>query len=366
MNDRSVTVHDFAVRRDDWTKGEFFTRTIDPPGNGEVLFRIDRYALTSNNISYAVAGDMLGYWKFFPAEDGWGRLPCFAFADVERSAHPDVNEGDRYFGYFPMSTHLLVVADRVKPESLIDSTEHRRQLPAAYNRYTNTSQDPLYQKSYEDAQMLMQPLFLTSWLVDDFLAENDFFGAKLIIVTSASSKTSIALAFQLKQRSLGQVIGLTSPRNMSFVEGVGFYDQVLSYDAIETLDANTPVAMVDMAGDREVIGRLHRHFEHNMKYNCTVGATHWDRGGRDKDLPGAMPQFFFAPAQIKKRSDEWGRAGLMQRIGEAWMPFVRTSDNWLKVVRHHGQDAIARIYAQVVAGGCAPNEGQILSFWEAS
>lgn len=366
MSSNTTTIRDFAVRRDDWKQCKFFERPIEALAEGEVLFRVDRYALTSNNISYASAGDMLGYWKFFPAEEGWGRLPSFAFADVERSNHPDVKEGDRYFGYFPMSTHLRVQADRVKDDSLVDGAEHRRQLPSAYNRYSKVSADPLYQEKYEDAQMLLQPLFMTSFLVDDFLADADFFGARDAIVTSASSKTSIALAFLLKQRSLGSVTGLTSERNVAFVESLGFYDRVVTYDNIESLDASTPAAMIDMAGNREVVTRLHTHYADNMKYNCVVGATHWDQGGRDKDLPGATPQFFFAPSQIKKRSGDWGRAGLMQRIGEAWVPFVRTTDDWLSVVRQYGADAIERTYDNVLHGKCAPNEGQVLSLWDAS
>lgn len=365
MSDDQTTVHDFAVRRSDWKQAGFFERSIETQHEGQVLFRIDRYALTSNNVSYATAGDALGYWKFFPAEEGWGRLPCFAFADVERSNHPAVKQGDRYFGYFPMSTHLLVQAERVRDDSLLDGSEHRRPLPAAYNRYTRVSEDPFYREKHEDAQMLLQPLFMTSFLVDDFLADNEFFGARTTIVTSASSKTSIALAFQLGQRSLDTVVGLTSDRNRSFVESLGFYDTVVTYDDLESLDANVPAVVVDMAGNREVSRRLHEHFSVNMKYDCIVGATHWDQGGPMRDLPGAKPQFFFAPTQIKKRSDDWGRAALMERIGRAWIPFVATTDQWLKIVRKYGHKAVASTYEDLVAGKCVPNEGQVLSLWDA-
>ena len=365
MSDTGTSARDFAVQRHAWKQVAFLTRQIEAPTEGEVLFRIDRFALTSNNISYAQTGDVLGYWKFFPAQEGWGRIPCFAFADVERSAHPDVKKGDRYFGYFPMSTHLLVQADRVQADSLVDASEHRRSLPAAYNRYTKASADPIYRPEYEDAQMLLHPLFMTSFLVDDFLAENGFFGAPVCIVTSASSKTAIALAFQLGKREIDAVVGLTSPRNKPFVEGLGFYDRVVTYDDLESLDASVPAVAIDMAGDRDLTRRLHRHFGDNMKYDCVVGATHWDRSGRDTDLPGATPQFFFAPTQIKKRSDEWGRPALMQRIGQAWLSFVPTTDRWLEVVRGYGPDQVAETYANVVAGKSPPNEGQILSLWEA-
>lgn len=48
-----------------------------------------------------------------------------------------------------------------------------------------------------------------------------------------------------------------------------------------------------------------------------VGLTHWEAGGDAGDLPGAKPAFFFAPAQIAKREQEWGPGVAMTRAGEA-------------------------------------------------
>ena len=39
-----------------------------PLGEGEVRVRIDKFALTSNNITYAAFGDAMNYWNFFPAQ----------------------------------------------------------------------------------------------------------------------------------------------------------------------------------------------------------------------------------------------------------------------------------------------------------
>ena len=58
---------------------------------GQVRFRIERFAVTSNTVTYAVTGDVLGYWDFFPAtEPGWGRVPAMGWAEVVASKHPDV------------------------------------------------------------------------------------------------------------------------------------------------------------------------------------------------------------------------------------------------------------------------------------
>ncbi|MEM7433631.1 MAG: DUF2855 family protein [Myxococcota bacterium] len=363
MIEPSTSIHDFAVRRDDYTQTGFFERPLEAPSPDQVIFRVDRYALTANNISYATAGDMIGYWRFFPAEDGWGRLPCFAFADVVGSNHDQVREGDRYFGYFPMSTHLVVDASRVKPGSLVDDAEHRRALPAAYNQYTAVAHDPFYDPQYEDAQMLLKPLFMTSFLIDDFLAENSFFGAKQAVITSASSKTSIALAFQLRSRSLGEVVGLTSARNRAFVERLGFYDRVATYEEVESLDAAKSVVAIDMAGNAELTRRLHEHFGQNMAHDCLVGGTHWTERGRAESLPGAKPEFFFAPAQIQKRSADWGPQGLFERIGKAWLPFATATDQWLEVRHGYGHDAVSEAYEQVVRGNASPEQGHVLSLW---
>ena len=64
---------DFIVKRDDWRQCRIVSAAVESELQpGQVLFRVDRFAFTSNNISYALSGDTLGYWRFFPTEEGWG------------------------------------------------------------------------------------------------------------------------------------------------------------------------------------------------------------------------------------------------------------------------------------------------------
>ena len=77
-------------------------------GSGEALLRVDTFGLTANNITYAVMGEAMSYWDFFPAEDGWGRVPMWGFAEVERSEADGVEPGTRVYGYLPPSSHLVV------------------------------------------------------------------------------------------------------------------------------------------------------------------------------------------------------------------------------------------------------------------
>jgi hypothetical protein len=182
-----------------------------------------------------------------------------------------------------------------------------------------------------------------------------------VLISSASSKTAIALAFQLKQRGRARCIGLTSPRNLDFVRGLGFYDQVVVYDEVASLPPDEPALFVDIAGDGGVSAAVHRHFGDRLRYDCAIGATHWSAGRPGAGLPGPKPEFFFAPAQVAKRSADWGPQGLAGRIAAAFRSFCGASDAWLHVVRGSGREALATAYAETLAGRTRPADGHVLS-----
>jgi hypothetical protein len=355
---------DFQVNRDRLSEARFVPgAAIDSLADGQVLLAVERFALTSNNITYAVAGDMLDYWGFFPGEDRFGRIPAMGFGDVIASRNPGVPEGARFFGFYPMSTHLVIDA-RVSAGGMVDTAAHRANHAPTYRTYNRTDADPLHSPEREDQIALLRGLFMTSFLIDDFLDDSNFFGARASIVSSASSKTGIAAGFQLSARGRGPVIGLTSARNADFVRGLGCYDEVVLYDEIESLDASVPAVYIDMAGSGDFTNRVHRHYGDRLEHSCVVGVTHWGGTPRDNDLPGAEPTFFFAPSQIQKRAQDWGADGLQERIGAAWLRFVSFSDGWLKVVSGHGAHDVDRAYHDLLAGRVSPAEGHVLSVWE--
>lgn len=329
---------------------------------GEIRFEIERFAFTANNITYAAFGDIMKYWNFFPGPEGFGFVPVWGFATVVESTLDDVTVGDKYYGYFPMATHLVVSPAKNSPAGFFDSKAHRAELSPVYNYYTRCASDPAYRADLEEIQMLFKPLFVTSFLIDDLLGDNDFFGGVQVVLSSASSKTAYGLAFQLAKRDGIKVIGLTSPGNVAFVEGMGLYDQTVAYDAITTLDNSLPTVYVDMAGNGDVRAALHAHFDDKLKYSCSVGATNWDQMGSNKDLKGPKPTLFFAPAQAQKRSGEWGADGLQQRIASAWSSFIERANDWVDVVEESGEDAISRVYSNTLEGTVAPKKGYILSF----
>jgi NADPH:quinone reductase-like Zn-dependent oxidoreductase len=363
----STDMQAFEVRRDRLGETRLVTEPLSDPAPGEVLLRVDAFALTANNITYGVAGDSIGYWQFFPAhsaEEGWGRIPVWGFGEVVRSRVDGINESARYYGYFPMASHLVAKPERVSERGFTDAAAHRSALPSVYNQYAATAADPAYRADQEAMQMLFRPLFTTSFFLDDFLLDNDFFGAGTVVLSSASSKTSFGLAWLLhrNRRDRCRVVGLTSPGHVGFVESLGCYDQVVTYEDLGSLPRERAV-FVDMAGNAEVRAAIHHHYNDLLAYSCSVGATHWEqaRMSGNAPLPGPKPAMFFAPSQIQKRAKEWGAAGMAERIATAWAPFVADADGWMDVRRERGAGKVSTIYQEVLQNHARPSDGFILS-----
>ena len=260
-----------------------------------------------------------------------------------------------------MGSELDVVPAGMEEAGFSDASPHRSALPAVYNRYVRCAADPVYDPGTEALQMLLRPLFMTDFLLDDWLADNDFHGADIALLSSASSKTAFGLAHLLAQRDdRPEIVGLTSAANVDFVLGLDVYDRVLTYDDIDFLDADIPTVYVDMAGDAVIRGEVHERIE-ALTASVQVGGTHWDQVGGGGDLPGPSPALFFAPDQIAKRREDWGPGGVDQRFAAAWDGFLPVVEDWITVVEHHGAEDVGDVYRSVLDGEADPSHAFVLS-----
>jgi hypothetical protein len=347
------------VKRDDLRSVRWSDEGTADLEDGQARLRVDKFALTANNVTYAVFGDAMSYWQFFPADEGWGRVPVWGFADVEASRTEGLREGDRVYGYLPMATHLVVTPARVNDGGFVDAAPHRAALPPVYNQYqgVTSEHDPNREREYA----ILRPLFMTSFLIDDWLVDDAMFGAESVVIASASSKTALGLAQLLSTKEDVEVVGLTSAANAEFVSSVGYYDRTVEYDDIASLPADRPSVFVDMAGGGRVLGDVHRHFGDSLKQSCLVGATHWEESAPPADLPGPAPTFFFAPDRVVKRRADWGPGGLDARVSSAWTKFLESVDGWLTIVERRGRDELEATWLEVLEGRASPAVGYIVS-----
>jgi uncharacterized protein DUF2855 len=365
----TTTAVDMLIDRADLARVELRKTTLDTDtlAAGQALLRVDHFGFTANNITYAALGESMRYWQFFPAPEGWGIIPVWGFAEVQVSRCPGIEARERFYGYYPMSSHLRVEAAQVKKGGFVDAAEHRQSLPFIYNQYLRTSRDPLYTADSEAAQMLLRPLFTTSFLLDDFFADNGFFAARRLVLTSASSKTAIGTAYLLNSERGAreqdyEIIGLTSSGHRAFVEGLGCYDRVLGYEQLADLDAGRSALIVDFAGNGELLGRLHGQLGLQLQYSCLVGVSHWQqRGGLPKDLPGPEPKLFFAPAQAHRRLKDWGGEIFQRRLTKHWQAFSAFAGQWLSIEYGAGPEVVERVYGTVLSGHANPRAGHVLS-----
>lgn len=347
------------VSRTDLSATVLHDLDVPEPADGQALLRADRVGMTANNVTYAVLGDSFHYWDFFPsALPGHGRVPLWGFCEVVASRAENVEVGQRLYGYLPTASHLLVQPARVDARGFRDATEHRAALPSPYNAYALTSGDPAYEPEREDLQVLYRPLFFTSFVLADFLVDGGTAGARTVVLSSASSKTAYGTAFLLQGAGL-RTVGLTSPGNVAFTQSLGCYDRVLAYDEVPDLPAD-PTAYVDCAGSTPLRQALHAHLGSALVVDLVVGVTHQDSSPAGT-LEGARPSVFFAPAQMRKRNDDWGREGLDDRFARAWRTFVPAVEQWVDVEVGTGPEALRAVWLEVLSGGSAPRTGHVVS-----
>jgi hypothetical protein len=352
---------DFLVKRGDLRECRIVESDTPDIDADQALLRVETFGLTANNVTYAVFGEAMSYWDFFPAKEGWGRVPMWGFAEVEKSEAEGVEPGTRLYGYLPPSSHLVVTPVDAGASGFLDGSSHRAALPSAYHRYLATGPDSFYRSDTEEIQMLLRPLFFTSFLINDLLDDEGLATRGPVVISSASSKTAIAAAFLLGQREGVELVGLTSARSAEFVAGLGIYGSTITYDAIDSLERR-PSTFVDIAGDGAVRHAVHSHYGDDLLYSMTVGVTHWEElGAGGGELPGPTPTFFFAPDRVVKRSEDWGRAGLELRVADAWHPFCEWTGGWLQTIKGQGFEAVQSAYLDVLEGRVEPKNAHVLT-----
>lgn len=331
---------------------------------GEVLLEIEAFAVTANNVTYAVVGEQVGYWNFFPAPESWGIVPVWGHAHVVASGVSEIAVGERVYGYLPMASHLIVQPGKISAGLFRDMAAHRQPMSPVYNQYRRLAADPAHDPANEDMRMLFEPLFLTSFLIEDTLRRALWHGANSVVMTSASSKTALGTAYVCRESSPEvRRIGLTGAGNVAFVERTGLYDVVLAYDAIDLVSqavGGGSAVVVDFAGNADVVASLYAGLSVHMAHCLRVGVTHHEERGEGRILPGPKPVWFFAPDAATALIREIGQDGFNAGVAAQWRGFVETAACLVRVEHDSGMHALERVWRAQVAGQTKPETGFII------
>ena len=339
------------VRRDAIATPRILTRDVEL-AEGTARFAVERFALTANNVTYAAHGVDMRYWDFYPAPEDWGIVPVWGFARCSESLADGIAEGDRFYGYWPFADGAVLTPVKATPRGFVDGATHRVGLPPVYNGYARVTAA----MGDEAAYALFRPLYLTSFLLDASLAR----AAETLVISSASAKTALGLAQSAKARGDVRVVGLTAPRNRTFVAATGYYDHVAPYDDAAALNIGGSVAYADFAGDGALRAAIHTRFGDRLTRSLVIGDTHWEANGQTARLPGPRPEFFFAPTVLGEQIAALGQAGFDAAVEAGWTAFVASTAPWLRIAAIAGLDAAAAAWTRLAGGGIDPAVGLIV------
>jgi Protein of unknown function (DUF2855) len=335
---------------------------MSPLADGAVRLKVECFSLTANNISYAALGDRFGYWNFFPAPEGMGIVPTWGHAVVEASSHHEISVGERVYGFLPMATHLDVVPGKVGVGGFADMAVHRQAMSPIYNQYSRLAQDPEHDPAHEAQRMTFGPLFKTGFLIEAMFRREEWFGARTLLMTSASSKTAMGLASVAKDLSPAiERIGLTSEKNLAFVESTGLYDRVVAYDLVASLPQTKSVC-VDFAGNGALLRAIHERLGDALAYSSLVGVTHVNAHAGEKAGPmrGPAPVLFFAPDHAVAAIKELGPKAFSEAVVARWHRFLGIVDGTVTIEERIGLAAAADTFLAILQGIANPGIATIV------
>ncbi|MBI0531988.1 DUF2855 family protein [Sphingomonas sp. TX0522] len=273
--------------------------------------RVLQFALTANVVTYAMTGARFGYWRLFPATAPWIVPP--AWGEV------DHGEGARY-GLVPVGSHTALKLEPVRGEWR-ETSPHRAALDPGYNRYlpaTGTIQE-------REDKMLFRPLVTLGWALARWLRAQEWFDARRVVVTSASSKTALGFAMQASDGP--PLLGLTG--DTDFVERAALYARVSGYE--EPIAFSGDDLVLDFAGN--AARRVRRRSDGGPRI-IAIGATHGD----DAALAGR--DVFFAPEHVGAAIAADGLAAVERARDEAVATFAQRSRPWFNRTYLDGSAAI--------------------------
>jgi hypothetical protein len=328
------------------------TETLPLPEQGQITLAVERFGLSANNLSYALLGDMLGHWTPFPAAAGWGRVPAWGVGTVLVGDPAVAPVGARYLGYLPMATHVGMRAVDARP-GLRDVSSERASMLPMYRQLRRVDTDPTWDDALIDAEVLMQPVYPPAGLLDDDLRRA---GTQHVIISSASSKTSMGMGRLLVERGV-HVTGLSRGTNTRDAASVGAFDQVLPYDDLSAIPLNDDTTYVDVAGDPAITRAVHERLGARLSHSIAVGGSHLAALGGipapDPNMPGPMIVRFSVGQRETELTGQHGRDAVDEIKQNARRKLVPWADEALTVQHLTGLQAAQDAWDRIGRGSLA-------------
>lgn len=264
---------------------------LPPLGPSSLRIKSSILSLTTNNLTYAMIGHLLGWWDVHPLPPSipaefsdpqkYGRISAWGYGVVVESNVSDIKTGSLTYGYLPIGTlpmDMAVQMDSNVPGQFVEVSKHRENLMPIYNRYRlaasiatpltvqdkqGLAYDSLFRVLFETGYMMNRFVFawepaehIHPFTADDGWAFEDgqLTNNTIVLIFSPSGKTALSFANQLKtgrpaKARPGAVVGIGSDASRAFTQGTDLYDHVLSY----TQDPRDLSNVLDLKEDTKIV-----------------------------------------------------------------------------------------------------------------
>ena len=360
-------------------------------------------------------------------------FPVWGFGDIIASNHPVAEVGERVYGYFAPARYLgecslIYYSGRLSHFSRSLGALHGRfeqilLLRAAasftarcafghpvqtigtsvltqiadrrpYNQVVRCAADAQYDSDplAEDLTMLYRPLYWTSFWCEDWLFTSNYRdGAKLIFISSASSKTAFCLAYCIQTRirrgeipAWTRIIGFTSKRNVGFTKRLGLYHEVVSYDDVDgrSFDPGVRAIYLDVAGsdglNRKLLAMGGPKFVAVIKLGMSnvtptkLDVTNiWTKNNMLEVTTGGAgsskaPEFetFFMVEWLAVRVKQLSIREIVGMQARAWNQLLVDAKGWVEITRVCGGEKVKAAYDSALKDGLRAEDGYVWTLWD--
>ena len=233
-----------------------------PLAENEVLF-VPQSLGTNRYITYYSGGYLLQDIGGFVDPKGvqntaaFKTAPCWGRCKVYRSNHPKIKEGSTYYGFWPIAAYSVRRVRDADSESFIAYQD----LP----KFTGP-REWLKLIRMDDTESLYALENYEYWKIGITYARElkdmDYFGARRLVISSASSASGQCIAMCLKEINPSfTVVGLTSPRNYQFVSDMPYFDEVCTYEEVKSAPNTGKSLYFDALGWEGVTQDVLDHFD---------------------------------------------------------------------------------------------------------
>jgi hypothetical protein len=376
---RAIALEDTALL---WEKGKglsvksLTSKVYQVPelDEGKVLMRVDKFGFSHMSLGYLMKGftrTFAGYHNFYKSSQGdnFYRSACWGYATVVESAHPKVAVGTRLYGLVPPSKYEVQSVSGFikgsKGEPSIVEMEMGENVPYNMRRFQEmevvegNNDDPVV----EDWRIVVKEIYTMAFYMDEqLLVETGMINS--VIISCASSKTALALAYCLRMREMRYVVGFTSKEHLDFVKSTGLYHDVFCYDDVDKLPTDHTVVYMDFKCDGELRQRITLKMGTNLMYNMVVGPAAFQKRQKDQIFEKRARQVLFDEATWRERRRmvaEVTKTGRNEKLKYSYKSFVERMKQYIKLRHTNGAGALTKMYDNVYSNTASPSEAFVCS-----